>query len=63
MAIGRIGTGPHFRIYCFSPSGRGKEEGTIRWCIPKGNRYIVDPNVEEEHFDRLDDIPDKIRSL
>ena len=65
MATGKIGKStPHVRIYFQEKSAAGKEEGIIKFCVPgTGNRYVVDPSGAEEHFDSLDDIPDKIRTL
>lgn len=63
MPVGKIGNGPHFRIYLFEHPHPGKEEGTLRYCVPKGNRYVVDPSLGEEHFDHLDEIPAKMRAL
>lgn len=63
MATGKIGSSPHVRIYFQAQSAPGKEEGIIKFCVPSGNRYVVDPSGAEEHFDDIDDIPDKIRAL
>lgn len=63
MATGRIGKSPHVRIYFQAKSAPGKEEGILKFCIPSGNRYVVDPSGAEEHFDKLDDIPQKLRNL
>jgi len=63
MAAGRIGKSPHVRIYFQAKSAPGKQEGIIKFCVPSGNRYVVDPSGAEEHFDALDDIPDKLRTL
>jgi hypothetical protein len=63
MTVGKIGRGPHFRVYLFENPRPGKEEGTLRYCVPKGNRYVVDTSIPEEHFDHLKDIPDRMRAL
>lgn len=63
MATGRIGAGPHVRVYFHTKSAPGKEEGVIKLCVPSGNRFVVDPSGAEAHFDHLDDIPAKIREL
>lgn len=64
MATGRIGSGPHVRIYFQTKSAAGKEEGLIKFCVPSGNRYVVDSSPDAEvHFDYLDDIPAKLREL
>jgi hypothetical protein len=63
MATGRIAGGPHVRIYFHTRSAPGKEEGIIKFCVPSGNRYVVDPSGAEVHFDSLDDIPAKLREL
>jgi len=64
MPIGKIGQGPHVRIYFQPQSTPGKEEGIIRFCVPSGNRFVVDPSPDAVlHFDHLNEIPDKIRDL
>jgi hypothetical protein len=64
MTTGKIGSGPHVRIYFQPKSASGKEEGIVRYCRPRGNRFIVDQSPgSEEHFDYLDEIPEKIRTI
>jgi hypothetical protein len=47
-----------FRVYLLDKSSRGKEEGIIKLCDSNGK-----VTQTEEHFDYLNDIPDKIRAL
>jgi hypothetical protein len=64
MTTGKIGRAPHFRIYLFEEPKPGKQEGILRFCKPSGDRYVVDTSPNSvEHFDSLDDIPERIRTI
>ena len=46
------------RIYLLDKSAPGREEGIIKLCDTRGK-----VTQTEEHFDRLDEVPRKIRKL
>jgi hypothetical protein len=51
-------TGTHFKIYLADKTRRGLEEGFIRIWQHKGKRITDAKSIP---FDRLDEIPDRIR--